>query len=104
MLIHLYDSRMDSLTDITVFLKGRNTVSFKTAYGTQAETYKWIEETLVKFSYLQRKKKERVVLRRYIQKMTGYSRSQVRKCITQYRDTGRVKLKEYQRNSFAIVY
>jgi transposase len=95
---------MDSLTDITLFLKGSSAVSFKTAFANRAETYKWIEETLVRFSYMQRKKKERGLLRKYIQKMTGYSRSQIRKCITQYMDTGRVKLKVYTRNSFATVY
>ena len=104
MLIHLYDSRMNSLLDISSFLKGTNAVSFKAAFGSREKTYKWIEETLVKFSYKLRKKKERGLLRRYIQKTTGYSRSQVRKCITQYLDTGRVKLKMYERNSFATVY
>jgi len=95
---------MDSLTDITLFLKGTHAVSFKAELGTRMETYQWIEDTLVNFSYGTRKKKERGTIRRYIQKITGYSRSQARKCITQYLQTGRVKMKEYTRNTFVSVY
>jgi len=104
MLIYLYDSRMDSLADIELFLNGTSFVEFKAELGTRVETYKWIEDTLVKFSYLACKKKQRGMIRRYIQKITGLSISQVRKCITKYIHTGRVKVKNYERNSFTTVY
>lgn len=95
---------MDSLTDITLFLNGTNKSRFKAETGTRMETYKWIENTLVKFSYALCRKKDRGMIRRYIQKITGYSRSQVRKCITQYKYTGRVKVKKYERNTFVQTY
>ena len=104
MLIYLYDSRMDSLADIELFLNGTSFVEFKAELGTRVETYKWIEDTLVKFSYLAGKKKQRGIIRRYIQKITGLSISQVRKCITKYIQTGRVKVKNYERNSFTTIY
>lgn len=95
---------MDSLAKIESFLKGTGSVSFEAAPETRAEMYRWIEDTLVKFSYALRKKKDRGTIRWYIQKITGLSRSQVRKCITQYKETGRVRLKEYERHSFAKIY
>src|SRR5207244_1085983 len=104
MVIYLYDSRMDSLSKVVVFLNGTDTVSFEAKPETRVETYQWIENTLVKFSYALQKKKGRGIIRRYIQKITGYSRSQVRKCITQYKQTGRVRLKGYERNTFVKVY
>lgn len=104
MLIQLYDSRMDSLVEIATFLKGSDSVSFEAKPETRIETYQWIEDILVKFSYALAKKKDRGIIRRYIQKITGYSRSQVRKCITQYKQTGRVRLKEYERHTFVTTY
>src|SRR6266498_148864 len=104
MLIYLYDSRMDSVGEIESFLKGTKAVSFEAQFGTRAETYQWIEEQLRKFSYGSRKKKDRGTIRWYIQKVTGYSRSQVRKCITRYKETGSVKLKEQKRHTFATAY
>ena len=95
---------MDSLEEIKLFLKGTDSVSFEAKLGTRVEAYQWIEDTLVKFSYALQKKKDRGLIRWYIEKITGYSRSQVRKCITKYKQTGRVRLKEYKRNSFVRVY
>src|SRR4051794_12476419 len=99
MVIYLYDSRMASLVEISSFLKGTGDVSFEAKSETREETYQWIEETLGKFSYAVQKK-DREIIRRYMQKITGYSRSQVRKCITQYKQTGTVRLREYQRHTF----
>lgn len=104
MLIQIYDSRMESLSEIEQFLKGTETVSFKADSATRIETYKWIEDVLVKFSYALSKKKTRGMIRWYIQKITGYSRAQTARCITKYQLTGRVKPKEYKRNSFAKIY
>lgn len=95
---------MDSLVEIKSFLKGTASVTFEAELGTRAETYQWIEEQLKKFSYEKRKKKDRGTIRWYIQKVTGYSRSQVRKCITRYKETGSVKLKEQKRHSFTKSY
>ena len=104
MLIYLYDSRMDSLVEIESFLKGTSSVSFEAEFGSRSETYEWIEEQLRKFSYEKRTKKDRGTIRWYIQKITGYSRSQVRKLITQYKDTGIVRIKEQRRHTFEKKY
>ncbi len=95
---------MDSLIDIESFLKGTESVSFEAKTETRVEMYRWIEDTLVKFSYALCKKKNRGIIRKYIQKITGLSRSQVRKCITKYIKTGRVRLKEYERHTFNKIY
>src|ERR1700688_1724302 len=104
MVIYLYDSRMDSLVEMSSFLKGSSSVSFEAKPETRVATYQWIEDTLEKFSYALQKKKDRGLIRVYIQKITGYSRSQVRKCITQYKQTGKVRLREYQRHTFVRTY
>lgn len=95
---------MNSLFEIKSFLKGTETAAFEAKPETRVETYQWIEDTLVKFFYALQKKKDRGLIHRYIQKITGYSRSQVRKCITKYKQTGRVRLKEYERHTFIRTY
>jgi transposase InsO family protein len=59
---------------------------------------------LKKFRYRLLTKKDKGVLKKYIQKMTGYSRSQVTRLITQFLQTGKVFAKEYKRNTFSKVY
>jgi len=46
------------------------------------EKYDWIEEVLIRFSYRRLKRAEKGVIRRYIERITGYSRSQVSRLIT----------------------
>ena len=53
------------------------------------EKYKWIEEVLKKFKYQWLKRNGKGILRRYIEKVTGYSRSQVARLIGRYQESGR---------------
>jgi transposase InsO family protein len=68
------------------------------------EAYRWIEETLKRFQYIILSKKEKGLIRRYLMKITGYSRSQLTRQIKQYRNTGQVKIKEYDRHKFEKKY
>jgi hypothetical protein len=44
------------------------------------------------------------VIRRYIQKVTGYSRSQVSRLIGEYKQTGRLRRTQYRRYRFPRRY
>ncbi|MFC1902784.1 hypothetical protein ACFLX4_01790 [Chloroflexota bacterium] len=44
------------------------------------------------------------MIRRYVQKVTGYSRSQVSRLIAEYKRTGRLKKTEYRRHRFPRKY
>lgn len=98
------DSRMDTIVDIVGFLNESKKFAFKEQSKKGIETYAWIEETLRKFRYALLKKKDKGILKRYIQKITGYSRSQVTRLITQFLETGKIRVKTYKRNKFAKVY
>lgn len=111
MIVQMTDSRMGSnLVDVEDFLKGSEKVSFRVRVGQvekesgRKETYKWVEETLVRFRYALEKKKNKKLIKKYIEKMTGYSRAQVTRLITQYLSTGRVALSSRAKHSFAKVY
>ena len=95
---------MDTVSDVQSFLKGTETVAFAKSNGERVGAYRWIEETLVKLGYMLLGRGDRGLVRAYIQKVTGYSRSQVTRCIGKYVKSGHVRLKEWQRHSFPLVY
>jgi len=84
------------------FLEGSEALEFR---GLSAEEkYKWTEAVLVRFSYLLLKRAEKGVIRRYIERITGYSRSQVSRLIMQYKRGGRLKRMSYRRHQFPRKY
>lgn len=98
------DSQLNSLTQIESLLNGTGSFIFEREIKTRQETYAWIEETLVKFSYLLVKKKQKGIIRKYLQKITGYSRAQVTRLIKKYVKRGKVKVKDCQRHKFNRIY
>jgi transposase len=68
------------------------------------EKYQWTEEVLRKFQYQWLKRKGKGILRRYIEKVTGYSRAQVARLIGRYREAGRLRVTEYHRHRFPEKY
>ena len=102
MVIIMNDSELKSIEEVKRFLKRSKGVEFERKDKKQA--YEWIENTLRRFGYLDLRKKEKVIVRSYIEKITGYSRSQVTRLIVKYRETGEVKVEEYERHKFEKKY
>lgn len=98
------DSRLDTIVDILGFLNETRKISFAEQNKKGIETYQWIEEILKKFHYALAGKRDRGIIKKYIEKMTGYSRSQVTRLITQFLQTGHITVKDYERNTFRSFY
>jgi hypothetical protein len=98
MVIMLNDSKINSMAQIKSFLAETKEMVFNKK--SQKEAYRWIEETLRKFTYVILSKKEKGFIRRYLMKITGYSRAQLTRQINQYCKTGQVRIKEYDRHKF----
>jgi len=96
------DGQLQTVEQIRQFLEGSEGVEFKGL--TAKEKYYLIEEVLIRFRYHRLKRDEKGVVRRYIQKVTGYSRSQVSRLITEYKRTGRLSRTEYKRHRFPRKY
>jgi transposase InsO family protein len=58
----------------------------------------------VKFFYIKLSKADKGIVRSYVALMTGYSRAQITRLITQYLDTGYVQVTKYQRHRFSRKY
>lgn len=68
------------------------------------QVYGWIERVLVQQEYAQQGKSARGLIRRYLEKMTGMSRSQVTRLIARYSASGRVRPTIYRRRRFVDRY
>ena len=100
--IHMNDSQLTSLAEVRTFLQSSTGLQFKGKR--KEEVYEWIEDTLVRFEYLTLKKKHKSTVRRYIKKMTGYSKPQLNRLILQYKKTGKIRIQEYERHIFVRKY
>ncbi len=102
MVVMMNDSKLNSIAQIKSFLAQTDTIEFNKK--SQKEAYSWIEETLKRFHYVILVKKEKGLIRRYLMKITGYSRAQLTRQINQYHKTGQVRVKEYERHKFQKKY
>ena len=96
------DSQLNTITAVKEFVNKNNKIKFN--HQNKAQAYLWVEEILVKFSYIKLPKADKGILRKYLALLTGYSRAQVTRLISQYLQTGYVQITKYQRHSFTPKY
>lgn len=102
MTITMHNTRLITIQEMQQVLNSTEAISFQAS--SRAEMYEWIETTLRDSHYRKLKKKQRGVVRHYLQKMTGLKKAQLTKLITQFTETTRVSVREYQRHSFNRTY
>jgi transposase InsO family protein/transposase len=96
------DGQLQTVEQVRQFLEGSEAVEFRGL--TAKEKYYWIEEVLIRFRYHRLKRAEKGVIRRYVQKVTGYSRSQASRLIVEYKRKGGLEKTEYRRHRFPRKY
>jgi len=96
------DGQLQRVEQVRQFVDGSEAVEFRGL--TAKDKYYWIEGVLIRFKYHLLKRDEKGVIRRYIRKVTGYSRSHVSRLIAEYKRTGRLKKTEYRRHRFPRRY
>ena len=69
------EGKLQTVRQVRKFLEGSEAVEFRGL--TAKEKYYWIEGVLIRFKYHLLKRDGKGVIRRYIEKVTGYPRSQV---------------------------
>lgn len=108
----VHDGRMKTimkLEDVTTidqlvdFLSGTQAVAFSVISDKDA-CYRWLQGELVKFRYLTLSRRGKGVVIRYLMKISGYSRQQLTRLITQYRKTGRLRRRQRTVSGFTAKY
>jgi transposase InsO family protein len=96
------DEDMQTIEQVKQFLAGSEALEFRGA--SIEERYRWIETVLVRFTYSRLNRAEKGMIRRYIEKMSGYSRAQVCRLIRRYNQQGRLRKALYERHRFPGKY
>ena len=96
------DTELQTIEQVKQFIAGSETLEFRGVC--LGERYTWIEAVLVRFRYYRLKRAEKGVIRRYIEKVSGYSRSQVSRLIRQYNQWGQLRVAHYKRHRFPLKY
>jgi transposase len=102
MRLKMNDEKLQTLEQVERFVEGSQPLEFKGVHA--KEKYQWIEEVLRKFRYRRLRKAGKGLIRRYIEKVTGYSRAQVARLIGKYQETGQIEVEEYRRHRFPRKY
>jgi transposase InsO family protein len=100
--ISVHEAEKLSLEAIGRFVEASEELRFEGE--NRQQVYGWVEQVLVQQEYAQQGKTARGLVRRYIEKMTGMSRSQVTRLIARYTATGRVRPTVYRRRRFPDRY
>lgn len=95
--------RITSIGDVENFLQGTDKVDF--AFASKAEKYQFILQTLVQLSYRLVRKKEKILIKRYLKKVTGLSKKQIKRLVKKWKE-GKLlaSLTQPNRHKFATVY
>jgi hypothetical protein len=102
MRLKMNDEQLRTLEQAQQFMDSSQAMAFQ-GINTQ-EKYLWIEEVLKKFKYQRLKRSGKGLLRRYIEKVTGYSRSQSVRLVGRCQESGRLRVREYHRYRFPRKY
>ena len=89
MIVTLHTQKLQTLAQIRNFVSGNEAISFVLTDRTAA--YGWMSDTLKQFHYARCTRTDKGVLRQYLLKVTGLSRAQVARCITQFTQGGGIK-------------
>src|SRR6266496_585098 len=91
-----------SLEQIRAFLEASDEVEFKGSK--REEIYEWVNRALQQQGYRELGRSGKGLVRRYIEKMTGLSRAQATRLVTQCQRHGRAQCQRYRRRRFPQRY
>lgn len=89
MILRLDIERLRTLDEVRDFMAGSEPVDFR--FVERAHAYDFVRRVLVRSRYLRLPRSDKGLIRRFLVKVTGLSRAQVTRLISQYRETGRVE-------------
>jgi transposase InsO family protein len=99
---YMNDKNIKKLDQIRQFLLGTKLVEFKSIKN--KDRYRWIAKTLKRFDYHKLRKKDKGTVREYIIKISGYSRQQITRLISQHRESNWIGRRKKARWHFPKTY
>jgi len=74
--------QLTTIAAVQQFFDGTQNVAFSVATN-KKERYRWVQRAMVKHCYLFLNKADKGIITRYLMKVTGYSRAQIKRLIQQ---------------------
>lgn len=102
MTIMLDDSHITTVAQLETFLDATDIFEMDSKCP-KKERADWIYDRLVRFKYQTLGKREKGILFRYLRKVTGYSREQMKRYVCAYKN-GRKLCRHYKRHCFSRIY
>ena len=96
------DTALHTVDQIDAFLAAAATIEFR--FEPPAAGYAWMQATLARLGYARLRRRDKGILRRYLQAVTGYSRAQITRLIRGFQKTGQVRRRTGARHRFAVHY
>ena len=103
MIINMQDDNVVSIDQIKEFLK-LNSDAAKFLAENKVERNLWIENVLNRFRYFSCRKKEKTIVKKYIVRITGLSKAQVKKLIAKKRKFGKIIVAYLNCRRFPKIY
>lgn len=101
----MHDSHITTIEQLTSFVQIKTQIEF--CIIDKRARYEWIDEVLRRFKYHRlKKRKEKSVVSRYIRKVTGLSKIQVKRLVRKHKRQGELKLgySSRKRHRFSVIY
>jgi len=76
--------RITSIEDVENFLQGAEKVDF--SFANKKEKYQFVSDTLVKLKYGIAPKREKILIKRFLGKVTNYSKKQLKRLVKKWKD------------------
>lgn len=95
--------KLTTVKSLEDFLQGNQAIAFS-VLGDKSERYRFIQKILIRFQYVTCLKSDKGTITRFLIKVTGYSRQQLTRLISQYKKTGRIKWEPCRSQGFSRKY
>jgi hypothetical protein len=102
MQVQIRNAEKLTLSEMDDFVRASREIEF--AGASRQEVYDWIGKTLGEQNYFQQRKKQRGIIRSYLNRMTGISMPQLTRLLRRYRQDGRITATSGRRHRFARKY
>ena len=102
MTIHMNDSQIINIAQVKEFLQGSRIIEFEGV--SRREKYIWIENILNRFGYFRLRKRDRTIIKKYIQSMARFSDAQLTRLIAKKKEFGKIFLSSTRRHTFSTIY
>lgn len=103
MIINMQDDTIVTIEQLKAF-SNLDSEGAKFTANNKVERNQWIEKVLSKFKYFSCRKKDKIIIKKYLTRMTGLSKTRIKRLIARKRKFGRITPYEIRRHRFERKY